>query len=228
MIKNFLHFKEISVFGLEHLRDPATIITNILLFMVSFWCFRKITRNFSGAAEPIKSESKNWGLFFLFGSIAYLVGIPVHGFSWYFPEKIHFGIWLVMGWMQILAVLFAQFATAKRYFPNQLKWIRPLILLQLVFFCALMPVIRKFAAVNIDVALGLVPIAVFHISLHRKKKLPTALVGWGILFAALAGVAFIFKIMISSWFSYNDLAHVILVMSLLMMYSGLKKNFGSA
>jgi hypothetical protein len=225
MIKNFLHFSEISVFGIDHLRDPATVITNIILFIVSFWSYRKILKEFSPAAEPVKSEARNWAFFFLFGSFAYLIGVPVHGFSWYFSELNHFYTWLVMGWMQILAVAFAQFATAKRYFPENLKWIRPLIMLQFIFFCTLMVFIRKFAAVNIDAALGLVPIAIWHISLYRKNKLATPMVGWGILFSALGGVAFILKIMISPWFSYNDLAHVFLTVSLLLIYSGLKKNF---
>lgn len=225
MIRNFHHFKEISAFGFEHLRDPGTILTNILLFSVGFWCYRRISK-FKSSADPQTSiEARGWSLFFLFSSMAYLSGVPVHGFSWYFPQEIHFYIWLAMGWMQNLAVVFAQFATAKWYFPGQVKWIRPLIILQFAFFCALMIFIRKFAAVNIDVALAMVPIACWNFYLHSKKKLATGRVGWGILFAAIAGVAVIFKIMLTDWFSYNDIAHVLVVGSLLIIYSGLVKNF---
>jgi hypothetical protein len=226
MIKNFLYFKEISFLGLEHLRDPATIVTNILLFAVGFWCFLKISKFKKSTNEQTRIEARGWSLFFLFGSIAYLTGVVVHGFSWYFAEQTHFYIWLVMGWMQNLAVVFAQFATAKWYLPKQFGWLRIVIVLQFVFFCALMAYIRKFAAVNIDVALALVPIACWNIYLHKKGKLATSLVGWGILFSAFAAVFVVFRIMPSDWFSYNDIAHVILVGSLLMIYAGLVRNFG--
>jgi hypothetical protein len=225
MIKNFIHFKEIEFAGIEHLRDPATILTNLLLFAVGFWCYRKISKFKSSQDTQTSIEARGWSLFFLFSSIAYLIGVAVHGFSWYIPEQTHFFIWLLMGWMQILGAAFAQFATAEWYFPKQIKWMRVLIIFQFVFFCGLMIYIRKFAAVNIDVALALIPIACWHIYLRAKKKLATAMVGWGILFASLAGVAFVFKIMPSPWFSYNDIAHVILVVSLLIIYSGLVRNF---
>lgn len=225
MIKNFRHFEEISFAGLEHLRDPATILTNLLLFAVSIWCFLKISKFKTSLDEQTRVEARGWRMFFLFGSFAYLVGVPVHGFSWYIPEETHFWIWIGMGWMQNTGTTFAQFATAKRYFPGQMKWLGPLIVVQCVFFCVLMVLIRKFAAVNIHVALALVPIACWNIYQHKKGKLATAMVGWGILLAAPAGLVVVLKLMPSTWFSYNDIAHVILVGSLLMIYSGLMKNF---
>ncbi|MEO5644976.1 MAG: hypothetical protein ABIQ40_14400 [Bacteroidia bacterium] len=225
MIKNFLHFQEVSFLGLGHLRDPATILTNLLLFIVGFTCFLKISKFKSSSNEQVRIEARHWRLFFLFGSFAYLTGVPVHGFSWYIPEQTHFYIWLLMGWMQIIAASFPQLATAKWYFPKQFSWIRVLVILQLVFFCVWMIFLRKFAAVNIDVAIALVPIACWNIYLHTKQKLASALVGWGILFSAFAAIFVIFRAMIFPWFSYNDIAHVILTGSLLMIYSGLMKNF---
>lgn len=228
MIKNFIHFKEVSFGGLEHLRDPATIITNLLLFGVGLWCYGKISRFNSSPNTQISIEARGWSLFFLFGSIAYLIGVPVHGFSWYIPEQTHFYIWLFMGWVQNFSIAFAQFATTRWYFPNAMKWIGPLIVIQFIFFCWLMVYIRKFAAVNIDAVVALVPIAGWHIYLHSKKKIASPLVGWGILFAGLAGVVVVFKLMPSPWFNYNDIAHVMLVVSLLMIYSGLVRNFSAS
>ncbi|CAN5222795.1 hypothetical protein BH09BAC5_BH09BAC5_01550 [soil metagenome] len=228
MIKNFLHFQEVSVFGIDHFRDPATVITNIILFAIAIAAFLKLSKFKTDSNPEIKVLSSGWRLFFLFGAFAYVTGVPVHGFSWYIPEQTHFYIWIFMGWVQNLAVVFAQFATATVYFPKQLRWIKPLIIIQFVFFCGLMVYIRRFGAVNIDVAIALVPIACLHIYLFSKKRLATSMVGWGILFSALAGIAFVFKLMIGTWFSYIDIAHVILAGSLLLIYSGLVKNFRSA
>ena len=112
----------------------------------------------------------------------------------------------------------------RRYFADHVKWIRPLALLQILFFCALMVYKRKFGAVNIDIAVGLVPIAFWNFYLYAKKKIPSALIGIGILFAGIPGILFAFKIMIAPWFSYNDAAHLLLIASLLMIYRGVVKN----
>ncbi len=221
------YFKETSFLGLEHFRDPATVITNLLLFCVGFWCFLKISKFKSSPHAQIKTEAHGWSLFFLFSSIAYLLGVPVHGFSWYIPVQTHFYIWLMMGWMQIFAATFAQIATAKWYFPKQFGWLRVLIVLQFLFFCWLMVYIRMFAAVNIDVALALVPIAFWNIFLFSKKKIATARVGTGILFAAIAAIFVVLKVKLTDWFTYNDIAHVVLTASLLLIYSGLVKHFRS-
>lgn len=228
MIKNFLHFEEVSFLGIEHLRDPATLLSNLLLFFVGFWCYRRVAKFNNNVSPEVQISARGWSLFFLFGSIAYLFGVPVHGFSYYFPIKIHFGIWLVMGWFQNLAVVFVQLAFAQIYFPKQFKWIRPLVWIQFIGFCALMAYIRKFAAVNIDVALALVPIALWNISMHAKKRTPSSLIGWGILFAIIPAIVVVLKLMPSPWFNYNDIAHILLTGSLLIICRGVLNTFSSA
>ncbi len=225
MIKNFIHFEEISFLGLEHFRDPATVLTNILLFIVGFVCFLRLSKFKNNSTASITRQARGWRLFFLFSSFAFLLGVPIHGFSWYIPEQTHFYVWLLMGWIQNLALVFAQFATLQHYFPKQEKWIRPLILVQFVFFCWLMFFIRRFGAVNVDAALALLPIAIWNFFLHSKNKLASGLVGWGVFCASLGGVVVVFKLMPSPWFTYNDIGHLILVVSLVLMYKGLVKNF---
>jgi hypothetical protein len=205
------------------IRDPITSVGNLLLALTGFWCFRKIAKFATGASEEVRAGVRGWQLFFLISAIAYSFGIPVHGFSYYIPVKIHFPLWITMGWIQILAIYFVQAGTAKRYFPDQLKWIRPLAILQFLFFCWLMTYIRKFGAVNIDIAVGLIPIAILNLYLYSKKKNSSSLIGWGILFAAIPALVVAFKIMFAPWFSYNDFAHIALLVSLLMICRGLEK-----
>ena len=224
MIKNFVHFIEVSFLGMDHFRDPATVITNIFLFGVAFGCYRRLSKISSFASEELKSGTNGWRLFFLFGSIAYLFGVPVHGFSYYIPEKIHFGIWVIMGWFQILAIVFVQLGAAGQFFPSQFKSIRPLIYVQFIVSCILVLIIRKFGVVNVDIAIGLLPIAGMNLYLYSKKKIHSWLIAGGILFAIVPAVFVVFKVMLAQWFSYNDIAHVLLIVSLLLIYTGLVRN----
>lgn len=196
--------------------------------MVGFWCYRRVAKFNNNLSPEVQISARGWSLFFLFGSIAYLFGVPIHGFSYYFPENIHFGIWLVMGWFQNLAVVFVQLAFAQIYFPKQFKWIRPLVWIQFIGFCVLMAYIRKFAAVNIDVALALIPIALWNISMFVKKRTPSALIGWGILFAIIPAIVVVLKLMPSPWFNYNDIAHILLAGSLLIICRGVLNTFSSS
>ncbi|HET6990344.1 MAG TPA: hypothetical protein VFJ43_03425 [Bacteroidia bacterium] len=219
---DFHYFSQYEFHGLI-IRDPITSIGNLFLCLIGLWCFRKIAKFKSSQSEEIRAGVRGWQLFFLISAIAYSFGIPVHGFSYYIPAEIHLPIWITMGWIQISGIYFVQVGTAKRYFPEKLKWIRPLAIFQAVFFCALMVYIRKFGAVNIDIAVGLIPIALWNLYLYSKKKNSSSLIGWGILFAGIPGLVVAFKIMFAPWFSYNDFAHLALVVSLLMICRGLVK-----
>ena len=219
MIQNFRHFIETSVLGIGHLRDPTAIICNLLLGLTAFFCFRHLSKIKSDDGEIF-----GWKYFFLFGSVAYLIGIVVHGFSYYIPELTHFWIWVTMGWFQIVGVFFAQLGYARKIFPKQIHWLKFVLMLQLIGFAALMVYIRRFGAVNIDIALGLLPIAGWNFYRNSKNKNVSNLIGWGILFAILPAVVVVLKLMPSPWLSYNDIAHLLLVISILIIFRGVKKN----
>jgi hypothetical protein len=219
MIKNFRHFVEIPFLGMDHLRDPTAIVCNLLLALTAFLCFRRLSKTNSSDGEIF-----GWKYFFLFGGVAYLIGVPVHGFSFYFPELVHFWIWVVMGWFQIVGVYFAQLGHARKIFPQQMSWLKFVLVIQMIGFAALMVYIRKFAAVNIDIALGLLPIAGWNFYQSRKNKSLSTLIGTGILFAILPAVVVVLQLMPSLWLSYNDIAHLLLIISIIMIYRGVEKN----
>ena len=216
-------FNQYDIHGLI-IRDPITASSNLLLFLIGLWCYSRIRKIKRHESSDLNAGLRGWELFFLVSAFAYLIGIPVHGFSFYIPVEIHFWIWIGMGWTQNVAVACAQLGTAKQYFSTKLKWIRPLIYVQLIFFSALMVYIRKFGAVNADTAVALIPIAVLNICLYAKKKNASCLIGTGILFASLPAIVVILKFMPAPWLSYNDIAHFLLIGSLLMICKGVERN----
>jgi hypothetical protein len=221
-------FNHYEFLGL-HIGDPITAASNLLLFVVGVWCSRRVAkagRTIDGKtiSPEMSAGLRGWQFFFLISAFAYLCGVPVHGFSYYFSHDAHFWMWITMGWIQMFAVAFVQFGTAKQYFPSHLKWTRVLIIVQFIFFGALMVWIKRFGAVNTDIALGLIPIAILNICLYRKGKAASYLMGAGILFAAIPAIIVAFKWMPAPWLSYNDMAHFLLIISLLIICRGIIKN----
>jgi hypothetical protein len=205
--------------------DPITAASNLLLFMVGIWCYRRMKKISGGTiSAEMNAGVQGWKLFFVVSAIAYLVGVPVHGFSYYIPPEIHFWMWIAMGWIQMTAVACVQLGTAKQYFPLQLKWIRPLVFVQLILCASIMVYIKKFGAVNADIAIGLIPIAIWNIYLYSKKRNASYLMGAGILFAIIPAVIVILKFMPAPWLTYNDIAHFLLIISLLVICRGVEKN----
>ncbi|TND10382.1 MAG: hypothetical protein FD123_24 [Bacteroidetes bacterium] len=220
MIKYFI---EEEWFGIVF-RDPVTALTNLLTFILTLWCFRKLRR-----AELNEIDS-GWRWFFLFMGISALMAIVVHGFSYYTPVKVHAGIWIFMCLVQGLGITFAQRATVQRYFSEQNKKTWLLVpVIQFAVFAALLVTIQSYTVTKIHVAVGLVPLMVWYTIQHFSGNPSGAGIASGILVASLTAFIHGFKLSFSDWFNYNDISHVVICIALWLMCKGvLRKNLATA
>lgn len=209
------YFAEIHLGSLV-LRDPVTAITNVLIFLAGWWCWKNIRNTDSPAV-------RYWRFFFLFVGLSSMVGIVVHGFSFYTPERTHFWIWIVMGSVQNLGISFAQLATSRQYFPKQYKWISALVLAQYVLLVAFFIHSEDYKAVKWHVAIGMLPVMGWNVYRWIKKEASAKWITLGVLVSGLTAAVHGFKISISlQWFNFNDIAHVLIVISLFLIYKGVK------
>lgn len=203
-------FSEIHIGSLV-MRDPVTALTNILIFLAGFWSWKQIRRSEI-------SSVKSWRWFFLFIGISSLVGVIVHGFSFYTPIKTHFWIWIAMGLIQNLGVSFAQIGTAQQYFPKQSKWITVLVVLQFLSAAAGQILSADYKWVKWHIAAGLLPVMIWHLYRWSKGEKNARWIGIGIAVSGITVLVHSLKISISEkWFNFNDIAHLLIVVSLLVM-----------
>jgi hypothetical protein len=203
------YFTELHL-GSVVIRDPATSVTNLLIFLSAFRGYLKTRK----APEDYK---RSWSRFFLFLGIGALIGIVTHSFSYYTPVHIHLWIWIVMGLFQAVGVSFAQIATARQYFPRQTGLIHILALFQLVCASGLFIYLQTYEAVKAHIALALVPIMGWSFYKGAVGNRNSGLIGLGILFATISALILAFKITLGPWFNYNDIAHLFVIASLLIM-----------
>lgn len=203
-------FKEVHLGGLV-LRDPVTAITNVFIFLAGLWCWRRLR----GREE---AYVRSWRLFFLFLGIPGLIGVIVHGFSYYTSEQAHLWIWLGMGIIQNLGISFAQIGTVQHYFPKQRTWLIALVLLQFVLLSYFFVHLAMYKAAKWHVAIGLLPVMGWSFYQWAKGNRAARWIALGIAVSGITVAVHSFKISISEqWFNYNDIAHFLIVASLLLM-----------
>jgi hypothetical protein len=211
-----LHYTtEIDLAGII-IRDPVTTVTNLAIFAFGLGCYRRLTR------EDLEYPNKNWNYFFFLVGIASLIGVAVHGFSKYFPERIHYYLWWAMGIVQGAGMSLAQFGVGSNIFSNRKTLIGISSVVQFVLFAAGLLITGKFGIATIHIALCLIPIMIYYIFHGSKGKKAEMLVAAGIIVSVLTGVVHTFKLSFGQWFNHNDISHVLIIISLVLMYRGVK------
>lgn len=206
---------EIEVGGVI-IRDPVTAITNIGIFITGLACYLKLRK------QSLTHPNKNWIHFFLFVGISSLVGVIVHGFSYYTVPETHFRIWWAMGVLQGIGISMAQFGWASNVFRKFRMGVAVFCIIQFILFAVFLYIYGTFEVAKIHVGLGLVPILIHYIYVGMKGYKAEILVATGIGISALTAIVHSMKLSLGMWFNYNDIAHVLIIMSLIVMYKGVK------
>lgn len=211
-----IHYStEIEVGGVI-IRDPVTALTNIGIFATGLVCYLRLRK------LRVQPPHTTWIYFFLLVGVAALIGVVVHGFSAYTPPDVHFKIWWTMGVTQGAGIALAQFAFLSNVFHRFRNAMAAVVLILFTAFAVLLYTTGSFEVAKIHVAVCLLPIMFYYIYMAFKAKRAEMLIATGIGISSLTALVHTFKLSISQWFNYNDIAHVLIMASLVVMYNGVK------
>jgi len=199
------------------IHEPVTAFTDFIIFIIAFTCYLKLTP----AGKPVV---KNWSLFFLLLALSTLVGGCSHAFFAVHEGWGYKGFWLPMQFFNGLAVYYAQQATvlsvlkdSKHYRAWKMSF-----LIQLVAYYIALIIVQKYVVTIIDNALGLIPIMIVHLTAKVKEPY-YKYIGWGIGVSFITAIVHGVKFSLHPYFNYNDIAHVFIMISLIVMYTGVKQ-----
>ena len=206
------------------IHQPVTVFTDYIITILCFYFYWQLNR------PTFRDESTvNWKRFFLFLSFASFFGGTSHGFF-----AIHEGVgykffWLAMHAFNVFAIYRAQKATLystlinseKRYYWNLSYHV------QLVLFLIAVFVIQNFLVVIINSIIGLIPIMIIHF-IDSKKVKESIWIAYGILILFLAAFVNAAKFSFHAYFNYLDIAHVLIMINLSLMFFGIKKKAKSS
>lgn len=198
------------------IHEPMTVFTDYIIAIIGFTCFFKIP----STGNPVV---KNWRLFFLFLALSTLIGAHSHAFFAVHEGIGYKSIWLPMQLINGFAIYFAQQATllsvlknSKHY--NAWKWS---YVIQLVVYYIVLLIVQKYVVTIIDNALGLIPIMILHFT-AKEKETYYSRIAYGILISFITAIVHGTKFSLHAYFNYNDIAHVFIMISMIVMYTGVR------
>lgn len=201
------------------IHEPVTAFTGYIITILCFYFYFHLKRIANTSVTII-----HWSHFFLFLGFASFTGACSHAF---FSVHQGFGyksFWLSMQALNILSVYGAQQATLHsvlQHSKNKKYW-GWFYKIQLCLFLIAVFVFHNFLVVIINTAIGLIPIMVLHF-MNLKKVDTDKWVGYGILVFFLPAIVHVKKISLHAYFNYNDIAHILVMISLYLMYKGVKQ-----
>lgn len=196
--------------------EPVTAITDYIITIIALLFYIRI--------KPANETVKNWRLFFLLLGISTLFGGTSHAF---FP--VHDGwqyksFWLPMQLINGFAIYFAQQATLLSVLQNSgnSKTWKYIYIIQLITYIVVLMIVQKYIVTIIENALGLIPIMILHLRAGTGKE-SYKLIGYGIAVSFITAIVHGLKFSLHDYFNYNDIAHIFIMISLYIMYKGVRQ-----
>jgi hypothetical protein len=203
----------ISISGVP-IHEPMTVLTDLLIAALAITFYFQLK-------NKTDAVTRNWSYFFLFLGLSTIFGACSHAFfavheGWYYKS-----FWLPMQAINGIAVYCAQQATllsALEGSTNKIKW-KWSYVIQLVVFIIVLLRVQKYIVTIIENAIGLIPIMVLY---YQYKRPFSRMIANGIAISFITALINLGKLSLHAYFNYNDIAHVFIMISLYVMYKGVR------
>lgn len=200
--------------GGMHIHEPMTVLTDFIIAAFALTYYFKLKKSNDVATTY-------WSYFFLFLGSATFTGAFSHAFFAIHEGWLYKSIWLPMQIINGVGIYFAQQATlvsVLEHSPHKKNWNRS-YLIQLIAFIICLLLIQKYIVSIIENALALIPIMIIH---YMDKRRFAKMIANGIAISFITAFVHLAKLSLHTYFNYNDLAHVFIMISLFVMYKGVK------
>jgi hypothetical protein len=201
------------------IHQPVTFFTDCIITIFCFYFYRQLN-----SLSNLSTSTINWKRFFLLLGLASIAGGSSHAFF-----AIHEGVgyksfWFTMQALNIFSVYCAQQATLNSALQHsdKIHYLKLIYNTQLILFFVAIFIFQNFLVVVIDSAVGLVPVMVLHF-IDAKKVKTSAWIACGIFVLFFAAIVNATKFSLSTYFNYLDIAHVLIIINLSLMFIGVKR-----
>ncbi len=179
------------------------------------------------ATDPRRGleRPRSWSGFFFFLSLATLLGVAKHGIPQYLGETGSALTDFILSLAAGLAVLHAEAATIQAHVraPSLRRWLRRAALGKFALFVVGTALTASFPLVILDTALGLVPVTLAEWAAFRRGQRSAGWVAGGVAFSSSAALVYLLNVPSHTWFDHRDLAHVLMMVTLLLIFQGVRR-----
>lgn len=204
--------------------EPMTSITDFMLSGVAFYFFFSFHK-----IESKKRNVINWSKFFLFLAFSTFFGGMAHAITNRENNLVYDLVWLSMQVCSGISVFYAQSAAFRSEIRNRKtqKVLHQISLAQLILFIPSVIYFFSFKVVAINSSIGLIELVVLFLPLGIRKTKHKTFICSGVLISFLTVYVNRTKFSFVSWFNYNDISHVIMFASIVMICKGVMHKHNS-
>jgi len=205
----------IILFGFR-IFEPMVIVTNALFFTLCALYFKRLNKS----AHPYAIQM---GWFMLMLGTSSVFGAIGHAVHMQLGEIFFKTVLFIMNAFSLLSIYFCFRAAytyinlnktpSKKYVYLVMAWV-----LMLLIACGIQ---ENFALIKIHAGIVLVYSLIVHYLVYKRTQdVGNKMVVTGILISFLSITVHSLKLSIHEWFNHKDLAHVIMIVSLIVIYRG--------
>ena len=200
--------------------EPVAGLTNFVISASGIFIFLRLTGK---QTLPILRNQK-WPYFFLCMGVSSFLGALTHGSRFYTDDTTFYVLWLTMQAIIGAGVSFAQLGTIEYIFSDNKnkRILNTVVWIQLALFIVVAISMKMFVIVTIHSAVGLLSVFFVNLFSFKKEKLSGRWISAGVFVTIITAVVHGTKFSIDKWFNYKDLSHLLIVVSLFLMFIGVK------
>ncbi|MES2678745.1 MAG: hypothetical protein V4635_02620 [Bacteroidota bacterium] len=210
----------IFLFG-RQIFEPMVIVTNFILLLISIYCFRQLVKFRS--AYPSQMA---W--FIIIMGVSGCFGAAAHAMHYQYGKTIFDVIFFISNTLNLLAIYFC----FKASYTYSSFWGRPLSRKFSIFVLAWVGVLiivtlinNTFLLIKIHAGIALVYSLIVHYLGYKKNNdKGSRVIVTGISVSFLSIVVHSLHLSLHEWFNYKDIAHVIMIAALVIIYRGIRMN----
>ncbi|MFQ6612865.1 MAG: hypothetical protein ACE5D2_07155 [Fidelibacterota bacterium] len=199
--------------------EPMTVFTDLLIMVCGIWFALELREYYQVRLMNVHWHFSNamW-----FVALAGLLGAVYHGLGPYFPEGIRSLIWK----LTLVTIGFTSFALVMATFYhifsfNMVQILRWVLTLLIIGYLAV--IYRNESFTNAILFYGTAMVFILFVMLYSRfilHRAGTGLIVIGILVAFTGAAVQISRISLHKYFNYNDLYHLIQIVSMCLLYRG--------
>jgi hypothetical protein len=207
------------ILGKAIIFEPVTILTNLFITVFCFFAFFKVRKHRS-------KHAFQWSMFFLLIGLSSSVGSLAHGAHFQLGETFLRSTVFMMNAISLIAIFYC-FKSAHTFYVNdktaQKKYADYFVIIWIVILLIVTFIQNNFLLIKIHAGIVLTYSMIVHFIESKKGRPGGSLVAYGIIVSFFSIVIHSLKLSISEWFNYKDISHVIMLVSLIIMYCGVTK-----
>ncbi len=197
--------------------EPVTLLTNSFIGAFCVYSFVKIKKYNT-------KLSTEWAYFFLLLGISSCFGSTAHAVHYQLGNLFLNTVIFLMNSLSLLSIYFcfkAANTSLLLHKPQQNKYTTYIVMAWVLILLIFTLINNDFLLIKIHAGLVLMYSLITHSITYFKKQTGSGWIAGGILVSFISIIIHSLKLSISDWFNYKDIAHVVILISSIIMVKGI-------